>query len=61
MHLVIQELREDNHILLETKHMLEDQLAASHKRVETIIDLENDLMKCKAHISELDEVRDHTD
>ena len=35
----VQELREDNKILIETKIMLEDQLATSQRRVETIIEL----------------------
>jgi len=37
--MLLQELREDNKILIETKVMLEDQLATSQQRVDTIIEL----------------------
>jgi Lon protease-like protein len=48
----VQELREDNTILMETKQMLEDQLSSSHKRVETVIELENEIMRYKQQLEE---------
>merc|ERR1711874_304198 len=37
----VEELREDNRILVETKEMLEEQLASSRRRAEQVLDLEN--------------------
>ena len=49
----MQELREDNAIITETKNILEEQLSASHKRVETVIELENDLLGYRQQIEEM--------
>ncbi len=53
----VEELREDNAILVETKNMLEDQMEASQKRVESVVELENDLIKCRQTIDEMCRVR----
>lgn len=50
---VLQELREDNTILIETKNMLEEQLSNCHKRVETVVELENELRKKRQMIEEM--------
>ena len=47
----VEELREDNKILVETKEMLEDQLENSRKRSEHILTLENDLLCCKTELT----------
>ncbi len=52
----MEELREDNAILVETKNMLEDQLGASQKRVESVVDLENELIKYRQQVDELTRV-----
>ncbi|XP_064623773.1 girdin-like isoform X2 [Lineus longissimus] len=54
----VEELREDNTILMETKQMLEDQLTSSHKRVETVIELENEIMRYKQQLEESTAARD---
>ena len=48
-----QELREDNAILTETKNILEEQLSTSHKRVETVIELENELVRYRQQVEEM--------
>ena len=50
---ILQELREDNSILLETKNMLEDQLEQSHKRIETVVDLETELVKYRQQAEQM--------
>ena len=54
----VEELREDNAILVETKNMLEDQLGASQKRVESVVDLENELIKYRQQVDEMTRVSD---
>lgn len=49
----MEELREDNAILMETKNMLEDQLASSQKRVESVVELENELMRYRQQVDEM--------
>ena len=49
----MEELREDNAILMETKNMLEDQLASSQKRVESVVELENELMRYTQKVDEM--------
>ena len=44
----VEELREDNRILVETKEMLEDQLESARKRGEQIIPLENEILRLKS-------------
>jgi len=41
----VDELREDNRILVETKEMLEKQLEGSRKRCESILSLQNDILR----------------
>ena len=43
----VEELREDNRILVETKEMLEEQLASARKRSERILELENEIIRFK--------------
>jgi len=40
----VEELREDNRILVETKEMLEKQLEGSRKRCESVFSLENEIL-----------------
>ncbi|XP_067943697.1 girdin-like isoform X2 [Watersipora subatra] len=54
----VDELREDNKILIETKVMVEDQLATSQQRVDTIIELENELMRRKKEAEEFNHQRE---
>ncbi|XP_076099397.1 girdin-like isoform X2 [Mytilus galloprovincialis] len=54
----VNELREDNAILTETKNILEEQLSTSHKRVETVIELENELMRYRQQVEEMTLERD---
>merc|ERR1719150_3651653 len=46
----MEEIREENKILVETKDMLEDQLQVSRKRCQQIIGLENELYICKSEM-----------
>ena len=54
--LIFQELREDNAILTESKAMLEEHLSSSHKRIETVVELEKELMKYRQQIEEMSTV-----
>ena len=54
--LILQELREDNAILTESKAMLEEHLSSSHKRIETVVELEKELMKYRQQIEEMSTV-----
>ena len=56
--LPIQELREDNSILLETKNVLEDQLSTLQARLDGLADLENELLKSRNLVQELHKVRE---
>jgi len=47
----VDELRADNSALLDTNQQLNDQLNACHKRIESIVDLENDLMSYKQQLT----------
>src|SRR5699024_8193919 len=49
----VEELREDNRILGETKAMLEDQLDSSRKRAEKLPELEEKILKLNAYGNEL--------
>ena len=55
----VEELREDNRILVETKEMLEEQLASSRKRCEKILELENDIIRFKGDIERLQHEREN--
>ena len=54
----VEELREDNRILVETKEMLEEQLSSSRKRCEVVLGLENDIIKYRGDIDRLQQERD---
>ncbi|XP_047737641.1 girdin [Hyalella azteca] len=49
----VQELREDNKMLSETKDMLEQQLETSRKRSEQILELENKILTLKQNINQI--------
>ncbi|KAG7164113.1 Girdin-like 1 [Homarus americanus] len=49
----VEELREDNRILVETKEMLEEQLASSRRRAEQVLDLENNILQLKQTINQI--------
>ncbi|XP_068240760.1 girdin isoform X2 [Palaemon carinicauda] len=54
----VEELREDNRILVETKEMLEEQLASSRRRAEQVLDLENNILQLKQTINQISIERD---
>ena len=54
----VEELREDNLVLLDTKSMLEDQLATSHSRLEGLVDLEDELLSGKEKLLRAEAERD---
>jgi len=54
----VEELREDNRILVETKEMLEEQLAGSRKRCEAVLGLENDLIRVQGDLERLQHERE---
>ncbi|KAG4067431.1 hypothetical protein HA402_009668 [Bradysia odoriphaga] len=54
----VEELREDNRMLLETKEMLEEQLQRSRKRSEHVMDLESEIMKYKQKLNDMASERD---
>ena len=47
----LEEVKEENKILVETKEMLEDQLERSGKRCQQIMSLENELFRCKSELN----------
>lgn len=55
---VVEELREDNRMLVETKEMLEEQLAHSRKRGEQVMSLETEIIKYKQKLNDLALERD---
>lgn len=54
----VEELREDNRILVETKEMLEEQLATSRRRSEKILELESDIIRYKGDIERMQHDKD---
>ncbi|XP_043226429.1 girdin-like [Amphibalanus amphitrite] len=54
----VDELREDNRILVETKEMLEEQLDTARKRSEQIVELETAVLKYKQQINDVSLERD---
>lgn len=54
----VEELREDNRMLLETKEMLEEQLTQSRKRGEQVMALETEIIKYKQKLNDLALERD---
>ena len=51
--LYLKELSEAVQILEETQTMLEEQLAASQCRAETVVELENEVLKLQQQIEQL--------
>ena len=49
----VEELREDNSIIVETKEMFEEHLAGSRKPCEVVLELENDFIKSKGELERL--------
>lgn len=49
----VDELREDNRVLLETREMLECQLARTRQRADQVLELEGELLSCKQSINEI--------
>lgn len=49
----VDELREDNRVLLETREMLESQLARARQRAEHVLELEAELLGCKQNINDI--------
>lgn len=43
----VEELRQDNGVLFESRSVMEEQLKAAHKRIETVKGLESELKKYK--------------
>lgn len=54
----VEELREDNRMLLETKEMLEDQLIHARKRSEQVMTLESEILKYKQKLNDIALERD---
>ncbi|KAL0276065.1 UNVERIFIED_CONTAM: hypothetical protein PYX00_003727 [Menopon gallinae] len=57
----VQELREDNRVLLETREMLEDQLQRARRRGDHMLELEAEILKLNQRINELTLERDAKD
>lgn len=49
----VDELREDNRVLLETREMLESQLTRARQRADHVLELESELLNCKQTINDL--------
>ncbi|KAJ8919185.1 hypothetical protein NQ315_012173, partial [Exocentrus adspersus] len=49
----VDELREDNRVLLETREMLESQLARARQRADHVLELEAELLTCKQSVNEI--------
>ena len=49
----LEELREDNRLLEETKVIIESQLESARQRAELVLDLESELLNCKSQINNL--------
>lgn len=49
----VDELREDNRVLLETREMLENQLARARQRADHVLQLEAELLSSKQKINEI--------
>ncbi|KAJ8968001.1 hypothetical protein NQ314_002535 [Rhamnusium bicolor] len=54
----VDELREDNRVLLETREMLEAQLARARQRADQVLELEAELLTSKQNINEIALERD---
>lgn len=49
----VDELREDNRVLLETREMLEAQLARARQRADHVLQLEAEILECKQNINDI--------
>ncbi|KAK9297248.1 hypothetical protein QLX08_008977 [Tetragonisca angustula] len=49
----IEELREDNKVLMETREMLEDQLNSSRRRADKVLELESEIIKYKQLLNDM--------
>ncbi|XP_049783703.1 protein Daple isoform X1 [Schistocerca cancellata] len=49
----VDELREDNRVLMETREMLEEQLQHARKRGDRVLELEAEIIKYRQHVNEL--------
>ena len=49
-------MRDDNQLLVEQRNILEEQLEACRRRNETVLDLENELVRQKQRVTELSQV-----
>ncbi|XP_016840848.1 daple-like protein [Nasonia vitripennis] len=49
----IEELREDNRVLMETREMLEEQLNSSRKRSEKVLELESEIIKYEQLLNDM--------
>ena len=52
----MQELRDDNQVLVEQRNEMEEQLELSRRRNETVVEMENEMMRYKEHVQELNKV-----
>ncbi|XP_012226030.1 girdin [Linepithema humile] len=49
----IEELREDNRVLMETREMLEEQLSSSRSRADKVLELESEIIKHKQLLNDM--------
>ncbi|XP_018393533.1 PREDICTED: girdin [Cyphomyrmex costatus] len=49
----IEELREDNRVLMETREMLEEQLSSSRNRADKVLELESEIIKFKQLLNDM--------
>lgn len=49
----VDELREDNRVLIETREMLESQLTRARQRADHMLELESELLNYKQKINDL--------
>ncbi|XP_017886714.1 girdin isoform X3 [Ceratina calcarata] len=49
----IEELREDNRVLMETREMLEEQLNSSRRRADKVLELESEIIKYKQMLNDM--------
>lgn len=54
----VDELREDNRVLIETREMLESQLARARQRADHVLELEAEIIACKQSINDVALVND---
>lgn len=49
----VDELREDNRVLIETREMLESQLTRARQRADRMLELESELLNYKQKVNDL--------